>query len=67
MLLKEVIAVYCETHTIINKLREKRAQFLDVISMLCRNLCALKGQGKWHCTMTLSSLALYVTWIFCEP
>ena len=25
MLLKEVIAVYCETHTIINKLREKRA------------------------------------------
>jgi hypothetical protein len=42
-----MIAVCCECHTIINTHREKKAEFLDVKSMLClRSVCALKRSRK---------------------
>jgi hypothetical protein len=47
MMLKEMIAVYCECHTIINTLRENKAEFLDAKSRLFQsNICALKRSRK---------------------
>jgi hypothetical protein len=47
MLLKVIVAVYRQCHTIINTLREKKAEFLDVKSRLfLRNISALKRSRK---------------------